>query len=95
MPSLACKKFKSGMSSNMPVLYRTENNRGKEAVFAISMTDMTILQQGDNDIDFDAKSDEILSGLLKTSIPSHAYFKWVETDFFPCKPEEIGYIAAK
>ena len=86
MAKLKYNKFKSGLERGVFALYRLESNRGGEVVFAISGTDMSALLVGYSDIDFDAKSDEILS---KISEATNGYFLWTGQDFFPCDRKEI------
>jgi len=86
MATLKYKKFKSGLEFQSFILFRFENNKGKEVVFAISGTDLSVLSSGYSDIDFDRKSDEILA---KISDGQNAYFMWTGQDFYPCERTEI------
>ena len=86
MAKLKYKKFKSGLEIGSFALYRFENNKGREVIFAISGTELSALLAGYDDIDFDAKSDE---ALLKVKEATNAYFLWTGQDFFPCERGEI------
>jgi hypothetical protein len=90
MPKLKHEKFEADRDGGF-VLYRSEIQRGKEIVFAIAGTDLSILAVGYQDIDFDAKSDKEIADAAKTSLPANLYFRWIEREFFPCEPEEINY----